>query len=146
MPRFFTREQAEETLPAVEKVVRDAIFRKSEYERVDRELRQTAHKVIMAGGMLLDREHIGGLNQTREESAKRLQQGFEQIQELGCQIKDLDIGLLDFPTLYKGEEVCLCWRLGESKIEFWHGLSEGFRGRKQIDSEFLEHHRGDLAG
>ena len=56
----------------------------------------------------------------------------EQVQSFGCLIKDLDVGLIDFPTLYRGEEVYLCWKLGEDGIEFWHGVSEGFRGRKKI--------------
>ncbi len=56
-------------------------------------------------------------------------------------MKDLDIGLVDFPTLFQGEEVYLCWKLGEAGIRFWHGIDEGFRGRKPIDAEFLEHHQ-----
>ena len=51
--------------------------------------------------------------------------------------------LVDFPTLFKGVEVYLCWKLGEPAIDFWHGIDEGFRGRKPIDKEFLDHHRGD---
>jgi hypothetical protein len=60
-------------------------------------------------------------------------------------VKDLDIGLVDFPTTFNGVEVYLCWKLGEPGIEFWHGVEEGFRGRKPIDREFLENHRGDRA-
>jgi hypothetical protein len=50
---------------------------------------------------------------------------------------------VDFPTLFRGVEVYLCWKLGESGIEFWHGVDEGFRGRKPIDQDFLDHHEGD---
>jgi hypothetical protein len=45
--------------------------------------------------------------------------------------------------LLHGEEVYLCWKLGESAIHFWHGVHEGFRGRKPIDQEFIEHHQGE---
>ena len=69
----------------------------------------------------------------------------ERIQEMGCVIKDLDIGLVDFPTLFRGEEVYLCWKMDEPGIGFWHGVHEGFAGRKPIDQDFLEHHQGDLA-
>jgi hypothetical protein len=55
-------------------------------------------------------------------------------------VKDLDTGLLDFPTLYQGREVYLCWRLGESQINYWHGVDEGFAGRKAIDDDFLANH------
>jgi hypothetical protein len=51
--------------------------------------------------------------------------------------------LIDFPALYQGREVLLCWKLGEDRIAFWHGVDEGFRGRKPIDDEFRENHRGD---
>ena len=56
----------------------------------------------------------------------------ERIQSAGAQVKDLDAGLLDFPSLRDGEEILLCWRLGEDEIEFWHGPEEGFAGRKRV--------------
>ena len=65
--------------------------------------------------------------------ARAVKQAVEKVQEFGCLVKDLDIGLIDFPTLLKGEEVYLCWKLGEAGIRFWHGVQEGFRGRKPID-------------
>jgi len=53
---------------------------------------------------------------------------------------------VDFPTLLRGDEVYLCWRLGEPCIGFWHGVDEGFRGRKPVDRDFLDNHRGDSTG
>jgi hypothetical protein len=67
----------------------------------------------------------------------------EEVQEMGCLVKDLDMGLVDFPTTFRGEEVYLCWKLGEEEIAFWHGVDEGFRGRKAIDRDFRAHHQGD---
>jgi hypothetical protein len=58
-------------------------------------------------------------------------------------VKDLDTGLVDFPTLFRGQEVYLCWKLGEASIEFWHSVDEGFRGRKAIDRDFRDHLAGD---
>jgi len=49
------------------------------------------------------------------------------------QVKDLDIGLLDFPCQVEGEVILLCWKRGEEKITHWHGVAEGFAGRKPID-------------
>ena len=63
--------------------------------------------------------------------------------ETGCLVKDLDKGLVDFPTLFRGEEVYLCWKMDEPAIQFWHSVEEGFSGRKQIDQEFRDNHRGD---
>jgi hypothetical protein len=90
----------------------------------------------MMGGVLIDREEIQRHKQQRDSSAEGLKAAIEQIQEFGCVIKDLDVGLIDFTTLYRGEEVYLCWKLGESGIRFWHGTHEGFAGRKPIDEEF----------
>jgi hypothetical protein len=81
----------------------------------------------------------------RDAAGAMLKNSIEAVQETGCLVKDLDIGLVDFPTLFRGVEVYLCWKLGEPGIEFWHGIEEGFRGRKPIDREFLDNHRGDRA-
>jgi hypothetical protein len=143
MPRYFSLDQAHMTLPLVEQAVRDAIEVKAQYQQADEELKDVTRKVMASGGMQVDRAHIGQLRQAREVSAQRLQSALDQIHEFGCLVKDLDIGLLDFPTLYHGREVYLCWRLGEKKIEFWHGIDEGFRGRKPIDSDFLANHKGE---
>jgi hypothetical protein len=143
MARYFTLEQAERALPAVEGAIREAIYLKSEYQTADTELREITRKIMASGGMVVDRDKVGSLRTRRDDAAERLKQAFELIQEHGCLVKDLDIGLLDFPTLYRGREVYLCWRLGETRIEFWHGVEEGFRGRKPIDKDFLDHHKGD---
>jgi hypothetical protein len=66
-----------------------------------------------------------------------------EIEQLGALVKDLDIGLLDFMARYEGRDVCLCWKLGEDAIRYWHGAEEGFRGRKEIDDEFREKHTGE---
>ncbi len=57
----------------------------------------------------------------------------ERLEELGVTIKDLDLGLLDFPSTRAGAEVLLCWHVGEDSVSFWHGLEEGYGGRKPID-------------
>ena len=97
------------------------------------------------GGMLVNRDRAIDNRNRREAAAAKLRSAIEQVQEFGCVIKDLDMGLIDFPTLLRGVEVYLCWMLGEPKIAFWHGVDEGFRGRKAIDRDFLDHHRGDRA-
>lgn len=143
MPRYFTLAQAERTLPHVEQAIRTALELKAEYQSADEALRDLTRKVMMSGGMAVNRDAALELRSGRDHAAARLQTAMDEIQEFGCLVKDLDIGLLDFPTLYRGREVYLCWRLGESRIEYWHGVDEGFRGRKPIDEEFLENHRGD---
>jgi hypothetical protein len=145
MGKRFTLEEAESLLPEIERSLREAISLKSEFELADGELQSIRRRVMMLGGMLIDREEIQRHKQQRERSAEGLKTAIEKIQEFGCIIKDLDIGLVDFTTLFRGEEVYLCWKLGESGIGFWHGTHEGFAGRKPIDEEFRTLHRGDAA-
>jgi len=145
MPRYFTLAEAERLLPHVEEQIRQAIHLKQEHEQAHEQIQHTAQRVAMAGGMLVNREELLSWRARMDATALRLKEIIESIHEAGCQIKDLDIGLLDFPTLFRGEEVLLCWKLGEKGIHFWHGLQEGFRGRRTIDQEFLDHHRGDTA-
>jgi hypothetical protein len=65
--------------------------------------------------------------------ARELSGHVEHLNGLGVHVKDLDIGLLDFPAVRDGEDVLLCWRVGEDAVEWWHGLEEGYAGRKPVD-------------
>ncbi|MBZ5610673.1 MAG: DUF2203 domain-containing protein [Acidobacteriia bacterium] len=143
MPRFFTFQQALELLPQVESVIRDAIAFKSEYQEAETAWQDFQRRVMMQGGVLVDHAQLLDRKNRREVSVQHLKEALEKIQEYGCLVKDLDVGLIDFPTLLHGEEVYLCWKLGETGISFWHGVHEGFRGRKPIDREFLDNHQGE---
>ncbi len=143
MPRRFTLDTAERLLPQIESGLRQAIACKTAFEEAQSQLQAMTQRVMMMGGVLVDREKLRHHSSQRDQQAQNLKAAVEQIQDSGCIIKDLDIGLVDFPTLFRGEEVYLCWKLGEPAIEFWHGTHEGFAGRKAIDDEFRETHRGD---
>ena len=67
-----------------------------------------------------------------ERQGRELAGVVERIHAAGAQVKDLAAGLLDFPSERDGETVLLCWRVGEDAIRFWHGLEEGFAGRKPL--------------
>ena len=143
MPRYFTLQEAERLLPQVEAAIQAAISHKADHQEAEEEWQHFASRVTMMGGMRVDHSQLIDQKRRRESSALGLKENIDKIQEYGCVVKDLDVGLIDFPTLYRGEEVYLCWKLGESGIQFWHGVDEGFRGRKAIDQEFLAHHRGE---
>jgi hypothetical protein len=143
VPRFFTFQQAVELLPQVESAMREALTLKSEYQEAEEAWQGFQRRVMIQGGVLVDRAQMLEQKNRRESSVVHLKETLEKIQQFGCLVKDLDIGLIDFPTLLRGEEVYLCWKLGEPGISFWHGVHEGFRGRKPIDQEFLEHHQGE---
>jgi hypothetical protein len=143
VPRFFNLLEAEGLLPEVEKHLRQLIQLKREYESSDVELNRINQRVALIGGMIPPRQEIMQLRGRKDAAARSLKSTMERIQEIGCQLKDIDTGLIDFPTLYKGQEVYLCWKLGESGIGFWHHVEDGYRGRRPIDSEFLSNHHGD---
>jgi hypothetical protein len=71
----------------------------------------------------------GGLEELADEAAAAVR----ELAALGVVVKDLDLGLLDFPAVRQGEEVELCWQVGEAAVEYWHPLEAGYRGRKPID-------------
>ena len=145
MPKRFDLAEAQRLLPQVGRLLRDALDAKAEYQEAEKTIQELNERVMLLGGVMVDRERALTSRSRRDAAAAMLKGAIEAVQETGCLIKDLDIGLVDFPTLFRGVEVYLCWKLGEPGIEFWHGVDIGFRGRKAIDQEFLENHRGDRA-
>ena len=143
MAKRFSLAEAQSLIPRLEPLLRDAITLKTEYGEAEAALHRYQEHVMLMGGVLLDRAQTMEARKRRESAAARLRAAIEQVQETGCVLKDLDVGLIDFPTLFRGEEVYLCWKLGETGIGYWHGTDEGFRGRKPIDQDFRDHHRGD---
>ena len=145
MAKRFSHAEAQSLIPQVDRLLRDALALKSEYEDAERAIQAFSERIMLMGGIIVDRERALAAKNRRESAAGRLRAVIEEVQEIGCVIKDLDTGLVDFPTLFRGTEVYLCWKLGETAIGFWHGVDEGFRGRKAIDQDFLDHHEGDRA-
>ena len=132
MSRRFTLPEAESLLPAVEKNIRQALSVKTQCQEAEEFLQLLAQRVMLMGGVVLDREGIRDMRTQRDESGERLKAALEELQEIGCLVKDLDTGLVDFPTLFRGEEVYLCWRMDEADIEFWHELNSGYGGRERL--------------
>lgn len=134
--------EAQSLIPRVDRLLREAIAFKASYDEAEKQIQAFQERVMMMGGVSVDRERAVEARTKRDGAAAQLRSAIEQVQEAGCLIKDLDIGLIDFPTTYRGVEVYLCWKLGEGDIDYWHGVDEGFRGRKKIDQDFLDNHRG----
>jgi hypothetical protein len=146
MPRIFNLASAQALLPKLEPLLRQAVVLKCSYDKAEAEIQASAQRVTMLGGSQVDRAAAAAVHARRDATASRLKETIEEINLLGCILKDLDSGLVDFPCRYRGREVYLCWRLGESGISFWHDVEAGFRGRKPIDPDFLENHREDPSG
>jgi hypothetical protein len=145
MPRYFTLAEARQYLPAVGSAVRGGIDAKKSLQTADQDHRARVEKIMYSGGLAVNPQAAFHTREQRDTSAAKLKQMFECFEEIGCVVKDLDVGLIDFPALYRGKEVYLCWRLGEPDIGFWHPIDEGFAGRRPIDHDFLRECGGDAA-
>src|SRR5689334_25394683 len=131
--RTFTLQEAQTLLPVLESLLRTAIDGKKLIEAVDGELQELAHRVFLSGGLLVNIVQMARRKAEREKAIQRVKDAIGEIDATGVQVKDLDIGLLDFPCRVSGEIILLCWKLGEKGITHWHGTDEGFAGRKPID-------------
>lgn len=130
-------------LPQVREWMGEAVALKAQYEEAERAVQSLTERITMMGGIVANRERAAEDKARRDQAGQQLRSVLERFQESGCLVKDLDTGLVDFPTLLRGEEVYLCWKTGEESIRFWHGVHEGFAGRKPIDQDFLDHHEGE---
>ena len=92
-----------------------------------------AERIQRSGGLAVSYEKAAKVRLERNQLEESIQTALDQIQETGCVVKDLDVGLLDFPARIDDQEVYLCWKLGEDRIRFYHAQDEGFSGRKPID-------------
>ncbi len=138
MPKFFTLQEAEDAIPRIEGWLRTAIEARKDAVGAEQELQDVSQRIQMSGGMEIEPAKVAEHRARKEVSMRRFKESMESIENSGCVVKDLDIGLIDFPAKRGADEVYLCWKLGEARIEFWHGMDEGFTGRKRIAGEFGE--------
>jgi hypothetical protein len=126
MSRYFTLQEANETLdiirPLIDEVqkIREAILRNQPeaWPAIEKSAGNGGNRAL--SNMVQDFEKLDAL--------------VHQIQDMDVLIKDINLGLLDFPALRDGREVYLCWQYGEGEIAFWHEVEEGFAGRQSIES------------
>jgi len=136
--RTFTLQEAQNLLPVLESLLRTAIDGKKLIEAVDNELQELAHRVLMSGGLLVNVVQMARRKAEREKAIHRVKDTLAEINAIGVQVKDIDIGLLDFPCKVEDRIVLLCWKLGEQGITHWHTSSEGFAGRKLVDERIAK--------
>lgn len=136
--RTFTLDEAQSLLPVLESLLRTAIAAKKLIEETDSEQQALQHRVFLNGGMFLDVVPLARRKAERARAEQRAKDAVAEIDSIGVQVKDLDIGLLDFPCEVDGKTILLCWKLGEKGITHWHGTNEGFAGRKPIDQRIAK--------
>jgi hypothetical protein len=141
--RTFTLDEAQDLLPVLESLLRTCIDGKKLIESVDAEFQALAHRIFLSGGMSLNVVNLAQRKAEREKTFQRVKDAMSEIDAIGVQVKDLDVGLLDFPCEVDGQTILLCWKLGENAITHWHGVSEGFAGRKLIDQRISKAKRAN---
>ena len=125
MPRYFTLQEANEALKTIRPLV-------DEVQVIRRKILANQPEAWPA----IEKSAGNGGNKALSAMVQdfgRFDALIHQIQETGAQIKDVNIGLLDFPALRDGHEVYLCWKHGEGDIAFWHEIEAGFAGRQPIE-------------
>jgi hypothetical protein len=131
--RFFTEEEANAALTVVRPTVKRLVAARRRFREAAGRL-EAVHGHVAGNGGGLDPEQVRALQAEAEETAGTITEIVAELEALGLQVKDLDEGLVDFPARHptRGETVLLCWRLGEDEVAYWHGLEEGFAGRKPL--------------
>jgi hypothetical protein len=141
--RTFTLDEAKMLLPVLESLLRAAISGKKLMEEVDGELQELSHRIFLNGGTHVDVVAVARRKAERAKAEQRAKDALAEIDSIGVQVKDIDIGLLDFPCEVEGKTVLLCWKMGENSITHWHGTDEGFAGRKLIDERIARSKRAN---
>jgi hypothetical protein len=141
--RTFTLEEAQSLLSILESLLRTAINSKKIMEDVEAEMQALTHRIFLNGGTHVDVVAVARRKAERARAEQRAKDSLSEIDSIGVQVKDLDIGLLDFPCEVDGHVVLLCWKMGEKSITHWHGTDEGFVGRKPIDERIVRSKRAN---
>lgn len=130
--RLFTVEEANQRLPLVRAIVTDIVkLYEDVHDRRDR-LNRVRHSSSGHKTPSLYSEEVQQIEDELEKDIARLEEFANELEELGVELKDPVMGLIDFRSLFEGREVYLCWRLGEDDIAHWHELEAGFQGRQSL--------------
>jgi len=134
MPRHFTPEEANATLREVRPLVEELVGHRRTQQQ-SQEARQALASKIAGNGGGIDSQRIAQLDASLEQTHVAIARCVNRIHGLGAIVKDPDTGLVDFPARRGAEEVLLCWQLGEPEVAHWHGLDDGFAGRRPLPYE-----------
>jgi hypothetical protein len=131
MDRIFTPEDANTLLPELLPLVEEMVAAKRALDEAQERAEDVNARISGNGGGLPPAE-LAEVHDLVNRRATALAHALEQVQSLGVIVKDLDSGLVDFPSRREGEDVLLCWQLGEDEVGFWHGYDDGYAGRRPI--------------
>src|ERR1700739_1039789 len=123
--KTFTLEEAQALIPGLRALIKRAMGDKGVIEAVEKQLQDLKHRILLSGGLFVDVPAVARRRAERDKAFQDIKDTLAEIDAIGVQVKDLDIGLLDFPCVVDDEIVLLCWKLGESGIPHWHGKTQG---------------------
>ena len=129
MPRTFTLEEARALLPEVRELAEAMRDRKREFDRQRALLKEAGSH---AGGNGHGSKDALAAQTEAERLVQEIQDRIQRLAEIGVEVKGIEQGLVDFPSLREGRLVYLCWQIGEPDIMYWHELRAGFRGRQPL--------------
>lgn len=135
--RLFTLTEAERTRQELEPFLVEAINSRKKLSGLENELTAVSARIMMMGGIIVPYDKLAAVRMEHTQLSEILKSALNRILETGCLIKDLDVGLLDFPAVINQQDVYLCWKLGEDRIRFYHRQDEGFANRKPLDPRDL---------
>jgi hypothetical protein len=130
--RHFTVADVEALIPELARIMKRVMSAHAEVSAAQERMQAEQQRIALSGGGVLDRRAWRVDKDGVERLTGEIRQGLGEIVELGGAPKDLGLGLVDFPHLRDGREVNLCWKYGEREIRHWHGLDEGYAGRKPL--------------
>ncbi len=128
--RLFSLDEATALLPRLRELLPEMQKTKASLERLREELAGLTRAASGNGHLLM--AQMERKRKEAEALAKRISASLEELQGIGCELKGIDEGLIDFPAEREGRTVYLCWKLGEERIEWWHELDTGFAGRERL--------------
>lgn len=129
--RLFTLAEANELLAEVRPLAERIVERKRALDAAEAERAELLERIAGNGGDLTPSDVAEAVRGVEREAAA-IGALVDELHGRGVEVKDLDLGLLDFPSEREGEVVLLCWRVGEDEIGYWHGVDEGYAGRKAL--------------
>jgi hypothetical protein len=135
--RLFTLTEAERARKEIEPILLEAMGCRKKLAGLESDLSALSARISMMGGVIVPYEKLAAVRLQHQKLAETFNSALTQIIKTGCVIKDLDVGLLDFPAIIDHQDVYLCWKLGEDRIRFYHRQDEGFSGRKPLDPRDL---------
>ena len=128
--KYFTLEEANRALPYVSRIVGDIISTYSQVVMLRRQFESSGDAAAHPETAVTAR--VKSLDQDYDAQMERLSALVEELQAAGVELKDFEKGLTDFPAVYEGREVLLCWRHGEARVAHWHEVNAGFGERQPV--------------